>query len=157
MVAPPELRKAVRALRRARRLRPANVIGGASPLFVLVPAGRTLFDEGLHALERSFVHHVAGHALTPWFIRGCDPQFALLVKKFLPHCHCDAWFWPFGYPVIRINPRLADLLRLIRPCESRKTPNEDESVADDLQYGLLPKQSENRKRQLEKLHTRELP
>ena len=59
---------------------------------VIIPVRRAFFYEGLHAFERSFLHHVASHCLTRFFLRGCDTEFRLAVEEFFSHCDCDAWF-----------------------------------------------------------------
>src|SRR5437016_661026 len=57
-----------------------------------LPARRALFDEGLHAFKRCFVHHVARHDLARRFVCGCDAELRLSVEKFFAHCDGNAWF-----------------------------------------------------------------
>src|SRR5256885_7498491 len=84
------------------------------------PVGRTLFDKRLDAFERSFVHHIAGHGLTRCFIRGCDAQFGLPVKKFFADCHrssrfaddCANEFFEFGIELLGFGNAVNQAARL---------------------------------------------
>ena len=64
---------------------PTDASSDPSPVRAFVPARRSFFDEGLHAFQRCFVHHVARHDLTRRVGRVRDTQLDLAVEKLFSH------------------------------------------------------------------------